>query len=118
MINRALARGVIVALTVVLSACSSNPATTTAPTAPAASLAPGASAAATPDPIAALETAAKAGGAVNSYGMPDDWTNFGAIWGVFTAKYGLTHTDTDMSSAEEIQKFDAEKNNPCLLYTF
>jgi putative spermidine/putrescine transport system substrate-binding protein len=62
--------------------------------------------------IADLETKAKAEGALNSYGMPPDWTNFGAIWDGFLPKYGLTHTDTDMSSAEEIQKFDAEKNNP------
>lgn len=112
MFTRSLARGGIVALAVVLSACSSTPAGTTAPTGPATTLAPGATPSPTPDPIAALETAAKAGGALNSYGMPNDWTNFGAIWGVFTAKYGLTHSDTDMSSAEEIQKFDAEKNNP------
>jgi len=62
--------------------------------------------------IADLETKAKAEGALNSYGMPPDWTNFGAIWDKFLPKYNLTHTDTDMSSAEEIQKFDAEKNNP------
>jgi putative spermidine/putrescine transport system substrate-binding protein len=64
------------------------------------------------DIIASLEEATRAGGALNSYGMPDDWTNFGELWANFTTKYGLTHTDTDMSSAEEIQKFDAEKNNP------
>jgi putative spermidine/putrescine transport system substrate-binding protein len=69
--------------------------------------------AASVDPIIAqLEAGARAGGAINSYGMPDDWTNFGEIFANFTAKYGLTHTDTDMSSAEEISKFDAEKNNP------
>ena len=62
--------------------------------------------------IADLETKAKAEGALNSYGMPPDWTNFGEIWDGFLPKYNLTHTDTDMSSAEEIQKFDAEKNNP------
>jgi putative spermidine/putrescine transport system substrate-binding protein len=28
------------------------------------------------------------------------------------SKYGLSHTDTDMSSAEEIAKFDAEKDKP------
>jgi len=76
-------------------------------TAPSASSAPDASAV-----IADLETKAKAEGALNSYGMPPDWTNFGAIWDKFLPKYNLTHTDTDMSSAEEIQKFDAEKNNP------
>lgn len=62
--------------------------------------------------IAALEDAARSEGAINSYGMPDDWTNFGEIFANFTTKYGLTHTDTDMSSAEEISKMDAEKNNP------
>jgi putative spermidine/putrescine transport system substrate-binding protein len=68
--------------------------------------------------IADLETKTKAEGALNSYGMPPDWTNFEEIWNTFLPKYGpaagtpLTHTDTDMSSAEEIQKFDAEKNNP------
>jgi putative spermidine/putrescine transport system substrate-binding protein len=108
MVNRLLARGVIVALALVLSACSGGTSPTSAPTAAGGSQGPAAST----DPIATLEAGARAGGAVNSYGMPDDWTNFGAIWGVFTAKYGLTHSDTDMSSAEEIQKFDAEKNNP------
>src|SRR6476469_9455373 len=62
--------------------------------------------------IAELIAATQTEGAINSYGMPDDWTNFGEIFANFTSKYGLTHTDTDMSSAEEIQKFDAEKNNP------
>ncbi len=62
--------------------------------------------------IADLEAKAREEGALNSYGMPPDWTNFEAIWNEFLPKYGLTHTDTDMSSAEEIQKFDAEKNNP------
>ena len=77
--------------------------------------APSASASGGPDAsavIADLETKTKAEGALNSYGMPPDWTNFGAIWDKFLPKYNLTHTDTDMSSAEEIQKFDAEKNNP------
>lgn len=62
--------------------------------------------------IADLEAKTRTEGALNSYGMPPDWTNFGEIWDTFLPKYGLTHTDTDMSSAEEIQKFDAEKNNP------
>lgn len=62
--------------------------------------------------IAELEANTRAEGALNSYGMPPDWTNFEEIWDTFLPKYGLTHTDTDMSSAEEIQKFDAEKNNP------
>jgi putative spermidine/putrescine transport system substrate-binding protein len=98
------------ALILVVGCGSSAPSAST----PAASSG-GASASAAPDAsaiIADLETKAKAEGALNSYGMPPDWTNFGAIWDGFLPKYGLTHTDTDMSSAEEIQKFDAEKNNP------
>ena len=84
-------------------------------TSPSPSGAGAPSAAATQDAaaiIADLEAKAKTEGALNSYGMPPDWTNFGAIWDKFLPKYNLTHTDTDMSSAEEIQKFDAEKNNP------
>jgi putative spermidine/putrescine transport system substrate-binding protein len=99
-------------LTLVLAACggTASPSTSTG----GGSVAPSV-AAATPDAsaiIAELEAKAKSEGALNSYGMPPDWTNFGAIWDKFLPKYNLTHTDTDMSSAEEIQKFDAEKNNP------
>ncbi|WP_122503615.1 ABC transporter substrate-binding protein [Pseudomonas viridiflava] len=58
-----------------------------------------------------LEAAVKAEGAINSLGMPDDWANWGGIWTDHEAKYGLKHTDTDMSSAQEVAKFDAEKDN-------
>lgn len=58
-----------------------------------------------------LEAAAKAEGAVNSVGMPDDWANWKSTWTDLTAKYGLVHMDTDMSSAQEVAKFDAEKDN-------
>ncbi|NWJ95531.1 MAG: ABC transporter substrate-binding protein [Chloroflexi bacterium] len=54
----------------------------------------------------------KKDGQVISYGMPDDWANLGGLWKDMSTYYGITHKDTDMSSAEEIQKFDAEKNNP------
>ncbi|WP_058601932.1 extracellular solute-binding protein [Aureimonas ureilytica] len=49
-----------------------------------------------------------------SYGMPDSWANYGEVLQKMAAKYGFTinHVDTDMSSLEEITKFDAEKNNP------
>src|SRR3954467_4188975 len=112
-----------IGLTIVLAAACG----TTASPAPSTSAAAGgggttsAAPSAAPDAsaiIADLATKAKAEGALNSYGMPPDWTNFGAIWDKFLNAYGpaagtpLTHTDTDMSSAEEIQKFDAEKNNP------
>ena len=60
----------------------------------------------------ALKDAVKKEGKVVSYGMPDSWANLGEIWGQFTQDYGITHSDTDMTSAEEISKFDAEKNSP------
>ncbi|WP_411677371.1 extracellular solute-binding protein [Caproicibacter sp.] len=47
-----------------------------------------------------------------TYGQPDDWANWKEMFAAFNKKYGSTHVDTDMSSAEEIQKFGAEKNNP------
>lgn len=49
-----------------------------------------------------------------TYGMPDDWANYGQSIAKFCEKNGFTckRTDTDMSSAEEIQKFDAEQGNP------
>lgn len=50
-------------------------------------------------------------GTINSVGMPDDWANWAATWKDLTEKYGLKHADTDMSSAEELAKFAAEKSN-------
>src|SRR5450830_1056840 len=58
-----------------------------------------------------LEAAAKAEGAVNSIGMPDDWANWKGTWDDLAKTYGLKHIDTDMSSAQEIAKFAAEKDN-------
>ena len=59
-----------------------------------------------------LEAAARKEGKVVSLGMPDDWANWGEIWKAVTAKYGVTHTDTDMSSGEAVAKLEAEKSNP------
>ncbi|SLM64441.1 MULTISPECIES: ABC transporter substrate-binding protein [Dickeya] len=61
--------------------------------------------------LAALEKAARAEGEVNSVGMPDSWANWKDTWNDLSAKYGLKHSDTDMSSAQEIAKFAAEKDN-------
>ncbi|MEV7011315.1 extracellular solute-binding protein [Streptosporangium sp. NPDC051022] len=49
-----------------------------------------------------------------TYGLAPDWANYGEVVKTFCAKHGGTckHVDTDMSSAEEIQRFDAEKSNP------
>jgi putative spermidine/putrescine transport system substrate-binding protein len=59
-----------------------------------------------------LEAAARKEGNVVSLGMPDDWANWGDIWKAMNAKYGVTHTDTDMSSGEAVAKLEAEKSNP------
>lgn len=60
---------------------------------------------------AGLVEKARAEGAINSVGMPNDWANWAGTWKDISEKYGLKHTDTDMSSAEELAKFAAEKSN-------
>ena len=62
--------------------------------------------------LSEIEAKAKEEGSVVSVGMPDSWANWKDTWADMKSKYGLAHTDTDMSSAEEIAKFDAEKNKP------
>jgi len=54
---------------------------------------------------------AKSEGQVYSIGMPDSWANWKDTWADMNKLYGLSHQDTDMSSAQEIAKFAAEKNN-------
>ena len=54
---------------------------------------------------------AKEDGEVNSVGMPDTWANWGETWTEIEEKYGIKHTDTDMSSAEEIALFANEAND-------
>lgn len=50
-------------------------------------------------------------GRVNSLGMPDTWANWKETWEDLKTEYGIDHTDTDMSSAEELAKFEAEKKD-------
>jgi putative spermidine/putrescine transport system substrate-binding protein len=67
--------------------------------------------AAAPDKAKAVEQAKE----IITYGIPDDWANYGEVFKQFQASIGVQdgkHTDTDMSSLEEITKFDAEKSNP------
>ena len=59
-----------------------------------------------------LTKLAKEEGQVVSVGMPDSWANWLDTWKDIKEVYGLEHTDTDMSSAQEIAKFEAEKNKP------
>lgn len=61
--------------------------------------------------LASLIKAAQQEGTVNSVGMPDDWANWKDTWAQINQQYGLHHIDTDMSSAQEIAKFDAEKSS-------
>lgn len=58
-----------------------------------------------------LVKAAQAEGRIASVGMPDDWANWRATWADLQRLYGLAHVDTDMSSAEEIAKIEAERAN-------
>ena len=61
-----------------------------------------------------VEKAAAQAADFQTYGMPDDWANYGGVLKAFSEKYGFpgNRTDTDMTSMEEITKYDAEKGNP------
>lgn len=68
-----------------------------------------------PDMALAAEQAQE----IVTYGMPNDWANYGEVFTGFQAMLGVedgTHVDTDMSSLEEITKFDAEKANPIAMF--
>lgn len=54
---------------------------------------------------------AKKEGQIDSVGMPDSWANWGETWQDITTTYGLEHSDVDLSSAEELAVFEAEKAN-------
>ena len=43
--------------------------------------------------------------------MPDTWANWVDTWDGIEAEYGITQSDTDMSSAEELAKFESEGKN-------
>lgn len=55
---------------------------------------------------------------MGTYGMPDDWANYGESFQLFCdtelsdAECARESLGEDMSSADEIAAFDAEKNNP------
>ena len=61
-------------------------------------------------PLDTILEKAKEEGQINSVGMPDDWANWRGSWAAVSEKYGLTHEDTDMSSAEELSTFEMEKD--------
>ncbi|HET6221870.1 MAG TPA: extracellular solute-binding protein [Dongiaceae bacterium] len=70
-----------------------------------------------PDVAKAKEQAAQG---IITYGLPDDWANYGESLQQFCAHHQLPscqHTDTDMSSNEEITRYDAEKNKPAAVFS-
>lgn len=62
-------------------------------------------------PMQTLIKKAQQEGKVVSVGMPDSWANWKETWHDLKTKYGIAHQDTDMSSAQEIAKFAAERNH-------
>ncbi|HSB79988.1 MAG TPA: extracellular solute-binding protein [Candidatus Methylomirabilis sp.] len=76
-------------------------------------------AAAVPAPVEAqsmqsLMEGAKREGTLISYGMSDDWVNLGNIFAAIEKKYSVKHTDTDMTSAEQITRLLAERRAPVM----
>ncbi len=49
-------------------------------------------------------------GRLQTVGMPDDWANWRQTWQDLARQHGLQHVDTDMSSAEQIAKIEAERS--------
>lgn len=62
--------------------------------------------------IEEIQTKATEEGEIQSVGMPDTWANWGETWTEVEEKYQITQADTDMSSAEEVALFEAEKDDP------
>ena len=120
--TRVFVLGLLMVLAIIVVACA--PAPTPAPTAapptkapepPKATEAPKPTVAPAPaGPSQAMLDAAKKEGQVISYGMSDDWVNLENIWKAIEKKYSIKHTDTDMTSAEQITKLLAEKNAPVM----
>lgn len=107
-LKKRLALGLVLSLLMLtLAACGGETGNT-----PAASAGGNTGAAAEELTLAELEAKAKEEGSVVSVGMPDTWANWKDTWEDLKSKYGLEHSDTDMSSADEINKFEAEKNKP------
>jgi putative spermidine/putrescine transport system substrate-binding protein len=59
-----------------------------------------------------LVTDAQKEAMIVSYGEPDDWVNYGGLYKGFSAKYNITHQDTDMDSGTIISTLQAEAVSP------
>ncbi len=62
----------------------------------------------TTDNLETIIEKAKKEGEIASVGMPDTWANWVGTWENIKSQYGINHNDTDMSSAEELAKFESE----------
>lgn len=49
-----------------------------------------------------IQEKAQKEGEVLSVGMPDNWANWKDTWSQIKEKYNIKHSDTDMSSAQEM----------------
>lgn len=63
------------------------------------------------DSLETIIEKAKKEGEISSVGMPDTWANWVESWDDIEEAYKITQTDTDMSSAEELAKFESEGKN-------
>lgn len=66
-------------------------------------------------PLSTLIAKAKAEGTVHGFGMPSNWANLGSMWTNFQKQYGiktLYQAEGNMSSGQELQAFQSEKNHP------
>lgn len=60
------------------------------------------------DSLETIIEKAKEEGEIASVGMPDTWANWVGTWEGIEEEYGIKQVDTDMSSAEELAKFESE----------
>jgi putative spermidine/putrescine transport system substrate-binding protein len=125
--KRLFAFSMLLVLALIMAACTPAatptpttppPAPTQAPTEPPAKVEPTAvpptevPPTATVDAAQQMMDAAKKENKIVSYGLPDDWVNYGGLWKIYSTKYGIEHADTDMSSGEILAALKAEKASP------
>ncbi len=106
--------GLFMAFVLMLSACAPAATPTQAPppaepptSAPVPTTVPP-----TVDPMVEMLQAAQKEATIVSYGLPDDWVNYGGLFKGFTAKYNITHQDTDMDSGTIISTLQSEASAP------
>jgi putative spermidine/putrescine transport system substrate-binding protein len=63
-------------------------------------------------PVTDLTAGAKTEGEIATYGCPADWAGYGFVSDVMTKTHGLKWTDSNMTSADAIERLTAEKDAP------